>query len=135
METEENKKSYAHYLHISDHSNLNQVCQMLSKTYGHSLYLVGSCLRKKDWRDVDIRCILADELFDKLFFTEEIEGETISGKCIQKMQQLAISEWLRKMTGLPVDFQFQKRTKANEEYGSAEHPRNAIGLNIRGNIL
>lgn len=65
---EENKKSYAHYLHIVDHFNLNQACQTITKTYGHCIYLVGSCIRKKDFRDVDIRCILPDELFDKLFF-------------------------------------------------------------------
>lgn len=52
-----------------------------------------------------------------------------------KLQQIMISEWLRKMTNLPIDFQFQKRTAANEEFGGPEHERQAIGINIRGRYL
>jgi hypothetical protein len=36
-----------------------------------------------------------------------------------------IADWLRDRTGLPVDFQFQPRTHANERH---KGPRNALGL-------
>jgi hypothetical protein len=38
----------------------------------------------------------------------------------------SISEWLAKRSGLPIDFQIQRRTDANKEYGG--QLRNAIGL-------
>jgi hypothetical protein len=38
---------------------------------------------------------------------------------------ISITEWLRKRTCLPVDFQFQPQSHANERH---KGPRNALGL-------
>lgn len=74
-------------------------CIPLWRAFGGSsggVYLVGSCLRKPDWRDVDLR---------------------------------AISHYLSAVTGLPIDFQLQRQTQANERYPRLEdHRRSAIGL-------
>ena len=41
---------------------------------------------------------------------------------------VTISDWLSKLTGLPVDFQIQPQTNANEKHKGI---RSAIGLRIR----
>lgn len=41
---------------------------------------------------------------------------------------ISISHWLRLRTGLPIDFQIQPQTWANEQY--PKHTRNAIGLYV-----
>src|SRR4051812_11848261 len=47
---------------------LEQACGDLCEAFGgFGCYLVGSALERADWRDVDVRCILADSDFAKLF--------------------------------------------------------------------
>lgn len=72
---------------------------------GESVYHVGSSLDKKDYRDVDVRVLLDDDAFERLethFDTEYL--------------RLAISLWGQKVTGLPIDFDVQPRTFANESF-------------------
>jgi len=100
--------------------NLNHACNTISDAYavlgcgyGHC-YLVGSSLRKRDYRDVDVRLILDDAHFDRLF-----PGAQPGPYMMHSAWSLtcaAISCWLREQTGLPVDFQIQRMTEANAEY-------------------
>lgn len=104
-------KIRAHYLGVLDYYNLNRACQAIAESYDYSVYLVGSCIERKDFRDVDVRCILSDEQFDRMKPNAFLNA--------------AISEWLRLRTMLPIDFQFQRQTDANAEFNG---PRYAIGL-------
>lgn len=108
--------------------NLSMACVAVNKAFGDSFgcYLVGSSLRKRDYRDVDVRLILADEEFARLF-----------GEGAQSCPQLnptwslfcsAISLFLQTHTGLPVDFQIQQQTEANKEFGGTEHTRHPLGV-------
>lgn len=69
------------------------------------IYLVGTVLTSADWRDVDVRMIMADDEFDQAF----------ANSLLWEVFCLAVTSWLRSQTGLPVDFQVQRMTEANEK--------------------
>lgn len=89
-----------------------------------SVFLVGSSIERADWRDVDVRLILDDASFQRLFPDAQMS-------CAWEfdprwtLMTVAITEWLRKQTGLPIDFQFQPLSHANERH---DKPRHAMGL-------
>lgn len=116
----------ANYLTVAQFYTLNHACKLLTKAFGQRTYLVGSCLERANYRDVDLRCILDDETFD-FFFTS---ADNASGSARCKLMGVAMSEYLAKLTGLPIDFQFQRRTDANEEFDTAA--RHAIGMVLTG---
>jgi hypothetical protein len=106
---------------------LELACQHLNRAFGGwGCYHVGSSRQRKDWRDVDVRLILDDKEFDRLFPDAQENSWEFDARWL--VLTIAISEWLSKESGLPIDFQFQKQSHAN-----ARHPkeRNAIGLNMR----
>jgi len=89
------------------------------------IFVVGSCLERPDWRDVDVRMILADEAFARLFPRAHLTNATWEFDPRWTLMTVAISQWLSKETGLPIDFQFQPMTFANERH---KGPRHAVGL-------
>ena len=95
--------------------------------FGEVPYLVGSALEAKDgWRDVDVRLILDDEEWDRLGLGPTVlEGALPLGSGKWRALCWAFSLLGREMTGLPIDFQIQRRSEANEKYPG---PRSAIGL-------
>ena len=104
---------------------LEQCCQQLVDAYGYyGCYVVGSSLERADWRDVDVRYILPDEEFSRQF---PKAGQYWEHDPKWLLLTVAISQWMSKVTGLPIDFQFQPQTHANER-----HPgkRNACGIRI-----
>lgn len=108
-----------HYLPGAAFTHLCMACQVIGDAVeGYGCFLVGSALERRDWRDVDVRCILEDAEYDRLFVGEGGGRDALFG-----LLCLAISSWLSQKTGLPVDFQFQRFTEAN-----AKHPgkRNAL---------
>lgn len=106
---------------------LELACQhIVDALDSYGCYLVGSCLERPDWRDIDIRFILSDEEFAVLF--PNVEGRTWEHDSRWLLFCVSISMWLREQTGLPVDFQIQPQTYANEIH---DKMRNAIGLRIR----
>lgn len=106
---------------------LELACQQIGEAFGgFGCYLVGSALERPDWRDIDVRLIMSDEEFDALF-PQTRERGTWEFDARWLLLTISISEHLRKVTGLPVDFQFQPQTHANERH---KGPRNAIGLRI-----
>jgi hypothetical protein len=106
---------------------LELACQDLRRAFGgFGCYLVGSALERPDWRDIDVRLIMPDDEFDRLFpncgGAKEGHWEFDARWLVMT---IAISERLSKLTGLPIDFQFQPQTHANERH---KGPRNALGL-------
>lgn len=114
------EKARAHYLPPDSLFGLHHACAEIMNAYDSlGVYLVGSCLLRKDYRDVDVRCMLRDDDFEREFPRDE-HGQ----RPRWRITCLSISAWLRQMTGLPIDFQFQKQTLANAKHRGA---RNALG--------
>ena len=91
--------------------------------FGEPPYLVGSALRGKQWRDVDVRLILPDEEYERLGLGDPLQQHQ-NGKWVALV--MAFSALGRQMTGLPIDFQIQQMSHANKEYALAEHNRSAL---------
>lgn len=108
--------------------NLSMACMLVNKAFGghFGCYLVGSSLRKRDYRDVDVRLIMGDAEFARLFG----EGTESCPQLNPTWSLLcsSISLFLQQHTGLPVDFQIQQQTKANEEFSGAGHERHPLGV-------
>jgi hypothetical protein len=108
---------------------LNQACVLINNAFGgFGCYLVGSSLERRDYRDVDVRLILEDDRYDKLFRIRPEEADTGRGGWLNPLWSLmcvSISVWLSQQTGLPVDFQIQRQTQAN---ASHDGKRNALGI-------
>jgi len=96
---------------------LDRACRMVRLAFD-TPYLVGSAGigGTANWRDVDVRLILDDDEFARVCPTLQ-RWELLS---------LAIGDYLRRETGLPVDFQIQRMTEANEKHGGK--PRNPLGM-------
>jgi hypothetical protein len=119
-------KHKANYIGAPAVFALEQACQVITDAFGHSYgcYLVGSALERPDWRDVDVRCILQDDQFATLFPSA---GQHWEHDDRWLLLTVAISAWLSKQTGLPIDFQFQPQTHANTVH---KGQRSAIGLRM-----
>lgn len=115
----ESRKSYLTTLQLA---RLEHACRPVADAFGTPPYLVGTATESADWRDVDVRLILADDEFDRLFDVSpahEFPGGLWGLLC------LTVSNYLSDTSGLPVDFQIQRMTQANEKFGGK--PRNPLG--------
>lgn len=84
--------------------------------FGTNPYQVGSTLNgtQRAWRDVDVRLILDDDAYKAMFpDIRDLSDEHYDPKWVALC--MAFSELGRKMTGLPIDFQIQKQSEANDE--------------------
>lgn len=93
----------------------------------HGPYLVGSAMtgeRSAGARDIDVRHIMEDEAYDAMVQALGIDSVRFLG--------IAIGQYLASITGLPIDFQFQQMTAANEDH---DGPRNPLGIRAMGNYL
>lgn len=106
----------ASYLVLADFDRLEDWCRMVRAVFDSCPYLVGSATERKDYRDVDIRIILADETFDAIYKDNPLKV---------LFTNRAISSWGQRETGLPVDFQVQRQTEANAQFSKS---RNAMGI-------
>lgn len=105
---------------------LETACRQITEAFGsYGCYVVGSALERPDWRDVDVRYIMADDEFEKLFPDAYPQCWEQDPRWL--LLTVAISERLSKLTGLPIDFQFQPQTHANERHKGQRH---AIGIHI-----
>lgn len=112
----EQEKHYAHYLTTVQWFNLNTCIQPICKVFGYQVFLVGSVLTRKDWRDVDIRVIWPEQSYTGILDNEH--GRKVIG--------MMMSEWLAARTGLPIDLQLQTMEEAKAYDGK----RNALGITI-----
>lgn len=107
---------------------LELCCQHVTQALGdYGCYLVGSALERPDWRDVDVRFIMEDGEFENLFPNAHPDSALWEHDPRWLLITLSISEWMRKCTGLPVDFQIQPQTFANKRHDKTRH---AIGLRV-----
>ena len=109
--------------------NLNMACMAINEALGDGgsgCFHVGSSLERRDYRDVDVRYIMKDEAWDKLFGTNLPDRPDMNA--LWSLMCAGISCWLQQQTGLPVDFQIQRASNAN-----AEHPgkRHLLGMFLR----
>lgn len=97
---------------------LQQFGELIRRAFDEIPYHVGSSLRKKSgWRDVDVRLILPDEKYEAMGF-----GNPRHPHRNERWRAfvMAFSALGKEMTGLPIDFQIQQQTQANEEFGSGK---------------
>ena len=98
------------------HLAVQPIVQAFPCKVGSRTYLVGSVERKGEpYRDVDVRTILDDQDFDRMFGHSR---ELWAAFC------LGMSAWLVQQTGLPIDYQVQRLTEANDKH---DGPRNPLG--------
>lgn len=99
---------------------LDLACHHLAECFGDAgPYLVGSVQERTagPTSDVDVRLILADKKYDRL-----MKG---APEGFATLLDLALGAYLRELTGLPIDFQVQRRTEANERHKGKQ--RNPLG--------
>lgn len=105
------------YLLLSDFECLEEWCRLVRVVFaGETPYLVGSVHQTPEYRDVDLRLILRDAVFDRWW------RDPVKVRLVNR----AVSIWGQKATGLPVDFQVQRMTEANQRFGSEF--RNPMGM-------
>lgn len=105
--------------------DLNMACRILTAAFGHCVFLVGSSQERPDYRDVDVRAILNDADFDAIIpGGASARLDRIDARLLAL--NLSVSAYLSRQSALPVDFQFQRMTEANAEYG--DRPRNPLGI-------
>jgi hypothetical protein len=108
---------------------LDAACRPIAQTFGFGTgpYLVGSVQERTagPTSDVDVRLILEDKKYDRLFKKQSPEFRTLL--------DLAFSGWLSAQTGLPIDFQIQRMTEANERHAGKQ--RNPLGRRTLANWI
>lgn len=105
--------------------HLDQACQVISRAFsGQCPYLVGTAGvgGAESYRDVDVRLMLGDEEFAAACPTRE-RWELLC---------LSVGAYLASRTGLPIDFQVQRKGEALERFG--DRPRNPLGL-VKGSRI
>lgn len=132
---EKKKKIKATYVGAPAVFKLELACQHINAAFGGGenysgcCYLVGSALDDPEWRDVDVRFIMEDKEFQRLFPNVDLAH----GNAIWEFDprwlliNSSLSDWMRKQTDLPIDFQIQPQSFANERHSK---PRSAMGLRI-----
>lgn len=104
---------------------LQQFGNYLCDAFGHIPYHVGSSLKNKDgWRDVDVRVLIPDDEYAAMGLGEAgFEHNSKKWRAVT----LAWSAFGKSLTGLPIDFQLQQASYANEKYPTRQgHQRSAL---------
>jgi hypothetical protein len=102
---------------------------VVSDAFGNKdlgVYHVGSSLKSKKWRDVDVRVILEDKVYEEMGFGDP-KHPWENPKWVAWTK--AFSALGRQMTGLPIDFQIQQMTLCNQQFPSQKgHTRSFLGF-------
>lgn len=110
------EKKRVSFLTVSEFFRLDAACASIASAWDEP-YLVGSVLTRPDYRDVDLRLMLPDDQFAAMF----------QNKYALLLMNTTVSDWLKAMTSLPIDFQFQDHTKANVEHQGMRNPMGQRG--------
>lgn len=92
---------------------LDQFATILNDVFGEIPYHVGSSVKSKKWRDVDIVVMLDDEVW-KAMNLGNPDNPHENGKWVGYC--MAFSELGKKITGLPIDFKLQQTSWANRKH-------------------
>jgi hypothetical protein len=116
-------------------SKLSLVSRILLDDYGYHLrqifgdwpYHVGTSVLSSNWNDVDVRILLDDDRYAADGYGDPerpFDNQRWTSTC------LALSQFGRVLTGLPIDFQIQPQTYANEHFSQKDGcVRSALGIN------
>jgi hypothetical protein len=120
----EREKWRANYVPAPAFFRLNHACLVVNRAFGSGFgcYLVGSALVRRDFRDVDVRLILPDSEYARLF--RDPQGGWLNP--LWSLLCVTVSLWMSQGTGLPIDFQIQSQTHANEAHPGGA--RAALGI-------
>jgi len=116
----------ASYLSPPDMHRLNWACRPVRYAFDATPYLVGSVLLRPDFRDIDVRLILADDVVDRMFGHGARRDPNEPPEAVRLLLNVALSDLIARAANLPwpIDFQIQSMTEANvPEHG----PRNPLG--------
>ena len=113
------------YLGGPPYRSLELAVTPINIAFDEQAYLVGSVMYRPDFRDVDVRMIFDDEKFDILF------GRHGYRHAFWRVLVTALSEYLEKRTGLPVDFQIQRRSSVGG--ADLKKIRDPLGVNVSHN--
>ena len=109
------------YLTCEELWMLSNACRPIQDAFGgHIVWIVGSVLTHDNWRDVDLRVILPDDEYLRIFkpIVNDVDGTRVGLlDQFRMLIQTSISATIRQMTGLPIDFQVQSQTEANQYNG------------------
>lgn len=86
---------------------------VVRNAFGGMAYHVGSSLYGKQWRDVDVRLILEDDVYEAMEFGNPAHPQHNAKWCAMC---LAFATLGKQMTGLPIDFQIQQQSYANSMF-------------------
>lgn len=98
---------------------------VIHDAFGEYPYHVGSSLKGKQFRDVDVRLILDDAVYEAMGFGDPARTH-MNAKWVALVK--AFSALGTQMTGLPIDFQIQQQTYANEK--NPGEMRSALGIHV-----
>jgi hypothetical protein len=104
------------YLLLTDFERVEEWCRGIRILFGQPPYMVGSANERPDYRDIDLRLILADDDFDAAW----------RNPVKLRLMNRAMSTWGQRETGLPIDFQIQRQSEANRTY--PEGARTPMGV-------
>lgn len=113
------------YIGFPAAEKLEHICSIILGAFrdeAQGIFLVGSATRTKKFRDVDLRMIMTDKGYDKLF------GKT-GVSPLWSVICTSISVWVGEQTGLPIDFQIQRMADANAKYHKCT--RNSLGRSFK----
>lgn len=99
---------------------LQRFGSLLWDVFGEPAYQVGSSLRGREWRDVDVRLLLDESNYGAWGLGDPNRPHDNSKWCGLVM---AFSALGREMTGLPIDFQIQETVTANAQF---DGPRSCL---------
>jgi len=110
-----------HYLPALAYLALNRAADQVDRGLNAlGVFLVGSCLERSNYRDVDVRAMLEDKEYDRLFGGDQGDEQT---DAFWSLLCEGIGAYLERATGLPIDFQIQRMSEANAMHRG---PRNAL---------
>jgi len=102
---------------------LNIFGETLRAAFGEVAYHVGSSLtteKTTHWRDVDVRLMLDDDVWEQMQLGNPANPH---GNAKWRAFCIVFSDYGRRVTGLPIDFQLQQRTHANDKYSTEKGGR------------
>ena len=100
---------------------LQEFGEHVFRAFGYLPYHVGSSLTDKHgWRDVDVRLIIPDAEYERMGLGDP-RLQHLNARWVSLV--LAWSAFGKTLTGLPIDFQIQQQSYANE---TEDHPRSAL---------
>lgn len=109
------------YIGWPQNGQLDHAMMIVCRAFEEQAWQVGSSTKGTDYRDVDVRIIMDDAKFNALFG----DWNATTWQPFWSLVCTSISVYLRQVTGLPVDFQIQRRSNVKD--ADWDEPRSTCG--------